>query len=87
MPIGTGTWRVVSAAEFTKNWNEGAHRVEFPRAESAAVFQHLVEAFLHCRELIRLDEGFSGHPYESKRRKYTIGMSSSETGSLEDNSR
>ena len=35
----------------------GTHRVEVARTEGSAVFEHLVEAFLHGGQLVRLHMG------------------------------
>ena len=62
------------------------HRVEVAWTERAAVLEYLVEALLHCRQLVGLQRS-EIRAIASEFATLTIGINSSETGSLDESSR
>ena len=70
-----------------KEETRGTHRIEVARTEGSAVFEHLVQALLDRGELICLSND-DGQPRNTMRAHVlTIGINSSDTGSLDDSSR
>jgi len=69
------------------NPDEETHGIEVARRKRPAILVHFVETLLHCGEFIGLHmrNVKPGSNADGERR--TIGMSSSDTGSLDDNSR
>ena len=62
------------------------HRVEVAWTERAAILEYLVEALLHCRQLVGLQRG-EMRAIAGDFATLTIGINSSETGSLDESSR
>ena len=63
-----------------------AYGIKVARAKGSAALQHFVETLLHCGEFICLHVALMSDNTSQARKERTIGISSSETGSLEDRS-
>ena len=60
------------------------YRIKVPRGEWATVLEYLIEALLDGRQLIRLVTVYRQHLDCKHHNGRTIGMSSSDTGSLDE---
>ena len=66
----------------------GTHRIEIARAERATILENLVEALLHGRQFVCLGaDDVSQRAQLVAETELTMGINSSETGSLDESKR